>query len=410
MEMTPKVLKGICRSLDLYQTPELNDKLYLHYKGFSDIANLEPYTGLKVLYLEGNALTLLAGLHAQQQLRCLYLQENRIEQLDSLPPLPHLATLNLTQNFIATLPSTPLSSSFPLLHTLSLKSNRLATVDALAALAHHPTLSVLDLSNNRFDDPLPSPTPSPSSSPHTPSSPSIFDSLLSLLSTLPSLRVLYLSPAPFLQSTPNYRKHALSRLAGLTYLDERPVFDDERRLVDGWTRAGVQGEREEKAKMREEEKEKADRQWRFFDQLVSQGKARKEQGQEGGHREEEKEQLSFEQEAQKEVKQEGRGEEEKGGEKRDEGGKGVNGIKEVGLEEEVEQLVLDEGKKVGASEVNATLKAWGTEKTAAEISGSAGVRPTRGPVQSLLSVEEKRRKQPSGPMLIEIIDDGEGDA
>lgn len=33
MKMTKKVLKDICRKLDLYGTPELNDKLYLHYKG-----------------------------------------------------------------------------------------------------------------------------------------------------------------------------------------------------------------------------------------------------------------------------------------------------------------------------------------------------------------------------------------
>ena len=37
-----------------YSTPELNDALYLHYKGRDRIENLEEFTGLKVLYLEGN--------------------------------------------------------------------------------------------------------------------------------------------------------------------------------------------------------------------------------------------------------------------------------------------------------------------------------------------------------------------
>jgi dynein assembly factor 1 len=48
-----------------YRTPELNEKLYLHYKGthfsvvmqfigFTKIQNLEQFTDLKCLYFEGN--------------------------------------------------------------------------------------------------------------------------------------------------------------------------------------------------------------------------------------------------------------------------------------------------------------------------------------------------------------------
>ena len=37
-----------------YRTPSLNEKLYLHYKGFSYIRNMEQFTGLKCLYFEGN--------------------------------------------------------------------------------------------------------------------------------------------------------------------------------------------------------------------------------------------------------------------------------------------------------------------------------------------------------------------
>lgn len=39
-----------------YITKYLNDKLYLHYKGFRKIENMNEFTGLKVLYIEGNAL------------------------------------------------------------------------------------------------------------------------------------------------------------------------------------------------------------------------------------------------------------------------------------------------------------------------------------------------------------------
>jgi dynein assembly factor 1 len=56
-----------------YSTPELNDCLYLHYKGFRKIENLEEFTGLKVLYMEGNALSTIENLEHNINLRCLYL-------------------------------------------------------------------------------------------------------------------------------------------------------------------------------------------------------------------------------------------------------------------------------------------------------------------------------------------------
>jgi dynein assembly factor 1 len=56
-----------------YSTPELNDCLYLHYKGFRKIENLEEFTGLKVLYMEGNALSTIENLEYNINLRCLYL-------------------------------------------------------------------------------------------------------------------------------------------------------------------------------------------------------------------------------------------------------------------------------------------------------------------------------------------------
>jgi hypothetical protein len=56
-EMTPQALLEACKEHDGYETPELNDTLYLHFKGFRRIENLHPYTGLKSLWLESNGLT-----------------------------------------------------------------------------------------------------------------------------------------------------------------------------------------------------------------------------------------------------------------------------------------------------------------------------------------------------------------
>ena len=93
-EMTKKLLREICKKDQMYSTPEYNDKLFLHYKGFAEIANLEEYTGLRALWLEGNGLTRITGLEQLHELRTLYLQENSIETIEglegcvSLPPPP----------------------------------------------------------------------------------------------------------------------------------------------------------------------------------------------------------------------------------------------------------------------------------------------------------------------------------
>jgi dynein assembly factor 1 len=71
MEMTKSSLLDVCKQHKLYRTPALNDKLYCNFKGYARIANLEPYTALKALFLEGNALDSLQGLPRLEELKCL---------------------------------------------------------------------------------------------------------------------------------------------------------------------------------------------------------------------------------------------------------------------------------------------------------------------------------------------------
>jgi len=61
--LTKEFLKKLLRKdfKIYYSTPYLNDCLYLHYKGFDKVENLEEFTGLKVIYLEGNGLGKIEG-------------------------------------------------------------------------------------------------------------------------------------------------------------------------------------------------------------------------------------------------------------------------------------------------------------------------------------------------------------
>ena len=109
-------LREIIKKDNLYLTAELNDKLYLHYKGFKSIQNLEDYTGLKVLWLEGNGLDKIENLTNQRNLRTLYLHENLISKIENLDCCPELDTLNVSKvSFIS-------PSNYPVIHYLSTES------------------------------------------------------------------------------------------------------------------------------------------------------------------------------------------------------------------------------------------------------------------------------------------------
>eukprot|EP01116_Phalansterium_solitarium_P000460 TRINITY_DN10302_c0_g1_i1.p1 TRINITY_DN10302_c0_g1~~TRINITY_DN10302_c0_g1_i1.p1 ORF type:complete len:441 (+),score=114.47 TRINITY_DN10302_c0_g1_i1:81-1325(+) len=229
--ITSKFLRNHCKLQHLYQTPELNDKLYLHYKGFTKIENLEEYTGLKVLWLEANGISKIEGLDHQVLLRCLYLHQNLIETIENLDTLVELDQLNLSDNQIGRIDNlAPLAK----LHTLQLAHNRLETYEDLVGVAEAPSISVLDLSNNKLGDPR----------------------ILEILERLPNLGVLNLMGNPVISKIENYRRTVVSRLPRLTYLDDRPVFPDERRCTIAWARGGHQAEVEERELIHREEKER----------------------------------------------------------------------------------------------------------------------------------------------------------
>lgn len=246
-QMTKKVLKDICKELNLYTTPEINDILYLHFKGFQKIENLEEYTGLKVAYLEGNGLCSMRGLEAQTQMKSLYLQENSITKIEGLDHMKELVSLNLSQNSIERIENL---GGLDKLSTLLLPKNCLKDVDAVRGVLECPSLSVLDIQNNKIDD----------------------ESILDVLEQMPNLKVVYFKGNGFIKNVRNYRKTVIHRLKHLTYLDDRPVFPEERKLVEAWAAGGKDAEKAERERQRQEKAEKEKRNFEAFDKMVADAK------------------------------------------------------------------------------------------------------------------------------------------
>lgn len=256
MEMTKEALKKQCKENSLYNTPHINDRLYLHYKGFKSIENLEEYTGLKALWLEGNGFLKIEGLDKCTQLRTLYLHENIIETIEGLDNLLELDNINLSKNFIRKVEGL---SQCKLLTSLNLANNHLSTYDGIVELLNYPSLQTVDLQHNRIDDPA----------------------VVEIFAQMPALRVLYLMGNPCVKQIKHYRKTIISKCKDLRYLDDRPVFDDERRRVDAWAAAfnaeggnldlANEAERLEIKQIRKEKDEKDEHNFKAFELMMREG-------------------------------------------------------------------------------------------------------------------------------------------
>ncbi|XP_011569387.3 uncharacterized protein LOC105398845 [Plutella xylostella] len=250
--MTKKFIRDHCRQHKLYCTPRLNDNLYLHFKGFTKIENLEEYTGLKCIFLNNNGIDKIEGLDNLSELRCLYLHYNVLRKIENLDGCPKLDSLNVEHNFIPVIENLDV---VPVLHSLNISHNMLTTVDDLIHLRTCKNLSVLDLSYNRIEDPL----------------------IVDILADMDILKVLVLTGNPVIRNIPAYRKTLTLRLKELLNLDNIPVFPRDRACALAWQRGGVQEEIAERKRWIQRDQDKVNESVRYLIRIRDENLAKRQE-------------------------------------------------------------------------------------------------------------------------------------
>ena len=92
---------------------------------------------------------------------------------------------------------------------------------------------------------------------------------------MPNLKVLYLQNNPCVNKIKQYRKTMIARLPTLKYLDDRPVFDDDRRNAEAFARGGLEEERKERAIIQQEKADRDERNRIAFKDMIKQARAEK---------------------------------------------------------------------------------------------------------------------------------------
>ena len=93
---------------------------------------------------------------------------------------------------------------------------------------------------------------------------------------MPKLKVVYMQNNEICKGKiiPGYRKTTIAKIRTLTYLDDRPVFMEDRRHAEAYHRGGIDAERAERELMRKERDAEQQRQHKAFKEMMR--KAREE--------------------------------------------------------------------------------------------------------------------------------------
>ena len=227
--ITEKYCSNLCVYNGGYEYPHLNSNLYLHFQGFHKIQDLDNFINLKVLYFENNCIDKIENLQNLKNLTCLYLQNNYIKEIENLEFNPNLVILNLSNNKIKEIKNLEKCEK---LENLYIEKNYISTIENLSGILQIKKLILLDIQNNEI-------TENP-------------EQILSLLEQCNRLKVLYLKGNEIIRLINNYRRTLIVRLKHLTYLDDRPVREEDRIGAEAYLEGGYPAEQKAREKYRNE--------------------------------------------------------------------------------------------------------------------------------------------------------------
>lgn len=227
--ITEKYCSKLCVYNGGYEYPHLNSNIYLHFQGFHKIQNLDSFINLKVLYLENNCIDKIENLQNLKNLTCLYLQNNYIKEIENLENNPNLVILNLSNNKIKEIKNL---DKLEKLENLYIEKNYISTIESLEGLLKIRRLILLDIQNNELLD--------------------NHEQLISLFEKLKRLKVLYLKGNEVIRLINNYRRTLIVRLKHLTYLDDRPIREEDRIGAIAYLKGGYPAEQLAREKYRNE--------------------------------------------------------------------------------------------------------------------------------------------------------------
>ena len=227
--ITEKFCLKLCEFNGGYDNVEFNYNLYLHFFGFRKIENLDNFINLKVLYLESNCIEKIENLSNLKSLACLYLQNNYISKIENLDNNLELSVLNLSANKISKVENL---NKLQKLESLYLAKNLLSSSLDIIELTSLNNLSTLDIQNNKFE--------------------SDSNSILSTIGKIPLLKVLYFKGNDVIKEIKNYRRNLIVQLKNLTYLDDRPISEEDKVGAEAYLKLGFKGEVEAREKYKNE--------------------------------------------------------------------------------------------------------------------------------------------------------------
>ncbi len=223
--LTLAQIKESCKKRGGYNSPELNSILYLNHLGVTELCEMPEYRP-KTIWLQGNGLIKLN--HLMSSITCLYLQNNCIKEIHGLEELSQLKELNLSHNMLMNL-----QGYIPItVETLYLSHNCISSSKELGNLKNIQ-LTTLDISHNHIGDEL------------------IIENTNNM-----GLKVFNMEGNPGLKRVMALRKRCVVKFTQLTYLNQSPVDESERRTSIAYFRGGITAERAERQAIIQENRTK----------------------------------------------------------------------------------------------------------------------------------------------------------